>query len=225
MDRLPGRLEDGPRLLGRLRRQPQLALRLRPALPDLPRRPLRLEALAARRQPRPRLPARLHRLPLLLQPGRHRGLGAAAVSAARLPPLPGALDRLPRQGGGDPAGLADGLAADRGALPDGGAGGAEHGRRGDDRRRLRGDRRRRQDRPRRTDLRQLPGRHPLRRHLRADQLPGLRAVRADLALQRRMGRPARRPRRLGRLRPAHLRLPDPARAAGRGRDRRASGWR
>ena len=41
-----------------------------------------------------------------------------------------------------------------------------------------------------------------RRHLRPGQLPALRAVRAGAALERRLGRPARRPRRRDRIRPA-----------------------
>ena len=118
----------------------------------------RLAPLAARRQPRPARPARLRRLPLLLQPGRNRRLGAAPVPGAALPAGPGAVDRLPRQGGGAAAGLAGRLAADRRPLPDGLPGRPQHRRLRRDRRRLRQRRRRRPDRPRRTDLRQLPRR-------------------------------------------------------------------
>ena len=46
VDRLPGRLEDGPRLLGRLRPQAQRPLRLPAALRDLPARPARLAPAA-----------------------------------------------------------------------------------------------------------------------------------------------------------------------------------
>ena len=77
LDRLPGRLEDGARLLRRLRPQAQRPLRLPAALRALPARPGRLAAAVAGRQPRPPRPARLRRLPLLLQPGRNRRLGAA----------------------------------------------------------------------------------------------------------------------------------------------------
>ena len=215
MDRLPGRLGNGARLLGRVRPLAELAVHLDPALPPLLRRPLRLAEAAADRQPRPAGPARLRRLPLLLQPGEHRALGAARLSGARLPAGAMPVDRLPRARVGAAADLADDVAAGRGALPDGLPGRAEHGRRGGDRRRLRGGHRRPQDRPRRTALRRLPRRHPLRRHLRPGQLRRLRAVRGDLALHRRMGRPARRPRRLDHLRHRHLhpaagaRDPDP----------------
>ena len=77
VDRLPGRLEDGARLLGRLRPQAQRPLRLPAALRALPGRAGRLAAPLAGRHPRPARPARLRRLPLLLQPGRDRRLGAA----------------------------------------------------------------------------------------------------------------------------------------------------
>ena len=65
------------------------------------------------------------------------------------------------------------------------------------------------------------------RHLRAGQLPALRAVRAGDALERALGRPARRPRGGDRVRPAHHRRPAaarprPARRAARGR---RWGWR
>ncbi len=107
----------------------------------------------------------------------------------------GAVDRLPRPGGGVAAGLAGGLAAGRRAVLDGLPGRAQHRRLGRDRRRLRRRRRRRPDRPRRTDLRQLPRRRLPGRHLRPRQLLRLRPLRADLALVGQLGRPPRRPRR------------------------------
>ena len=119
MDRLPGRLEDGARLLGRLRPQAQRPLRLPAALRDLPARPARLAPALAGRQPRPARPARLRRLPLLLQPGRDRRLGAARLPA---PPLPASARALwigaPRPGRGAAPGLAGDLAAGRRPLPD-----------------------------------------------------------------------------------------------------------
>ena len=188
MDRLPGRLGNGPRLLGRVRPLAELALiwscRSAPSscvgLFDWRR--------WRRREPRPAGPARLRRLALLLQPRRNRRLGAARLSGAGLPAGDGAC-------GSGSADAASGLrpvwptilAADRGALPDGLPGRAQHGRRGGDRRRLRGRRRRPPDRPRRTALRRLPRKHPLRRHLRPGQLRGLRAVRGDLAVRRANG--------------------------------------
>ena len=144
-----------------------------------------------------------------------------AVPGPALPPRPGALDRVARQGRGAAAGLAGGLAAGRGALPDRLPGRAQRRRLRRDRRRLRERRRRRPDRPRRTDLRQLPRRRLPGRHLRPGQLPRLRSLRGDLALVGELGRPARRPRRRGLLRPRHLRPADPARPAASARARRA----
>ena len=139
-----------------------------------------------------------------------------------LPARPLPVDRVPRARGGAAAGLAGGLAAGRRALPDGLPGRPQRRRLGRDRRRLRRRGRRRPDRPRGTDLRQLPRRRLPGRHLRPGQLPRLRSLRADLALVGQLGRPARRPRRRGRLRPRHLRLPDPARPAASGPGPRAA---
>ncbi len=77
VDRISGGLEDGPRLLRRLRPQARRALRLPAALRALLVGLYRLAATLAGRQPRPPRPARLRRLALLLQPGRNRRLGAA----------------------------------------------------------------------------------------------------------------------------------------------------
>ena len=60
---------------------------------------------------------------------------------------------------------------------------------------------------------ELPEGQRARRHLRARDLRGLRALRAGAALERALGRPARRPRRLGRLRPAVPGAAVPHRAA------------
>ena len=127
--------------------------------------------LLAGRQPRPARPARLRRLPLLLQPGRDRRLGAAPVPGRSLYLLGRAL-WIGFRGRGEglrpvwPAawllvaalflmGFRVGLnIADSGAID---VGYAER-------------RRRRPDRPRRTDLRQLPRRRLPGRHLRPGQL-------------------------------------------------------
>ena len=66
-------------------------------------------------------------------------------------------------------------------------------------------RRRRPHHPRRTALRQLPRGRLAGRHLRPGQLLRLRPQRGGLALVGVLGRPARRPRRRGPLRPRHLR--------------------
>ncbi len=61
---------------------------------------VRLAAVAADREPRPAGPVRLRRLPLLLQPGEHRRLGAARLSGAGLPPRALPVDRVPGAGKG-----------------------------------------------------------------------------------------------------------------------------
>ena len=67
------------------------------------------------------------------------------------------------------------------------------------------------DRPRQAALRLLSVRQRTRRHLRPGQLRGVRPVPADLRLERHLGRPARRPRRRDRVRPARGRAALPAR--------------
>ena len=222
LDRLPGRLAHGPGLSGRLRPHGQRALRLAAALRDLRPRPARLAAALPAGAPGPARDRRgLRPLSLLLQPGQHRRLGAAGLSAAALPARPGALARLPpRQG--DRAAALD---------PDQGAGGDDRGRdrrarsaqrrrRQRDRRRLlRGDRRRPDRRPQ-ADLRQLPIRRPVRRHLRAGRLLRLRPVRAGLPVERHLGRPAGGARGLDLLRPGDDRDPLHARPPLAARPRR-----
>ena len=89
-----------------------------------------------------------------------------------------------------------------------------------DRRRLRERDRRRPLRRRRAGLRRLPARQPARRHLRPGPLLRLRPVRGAAAVERDVGRPARRPRRGGDVRPADrggavAARPPPARAGPR----------
>ena len=86
LDRLPGRLANGPRLSGRLRPNGQRALHLAPPLRDLRPRPARLAPAVPARPPRPAGDRRRVRaLALLLQQGQHRGFGAARLPAAALP--------------------------------------------------------------------------------------------------------------------------------------------
>ena len=208
LDGLGRRLADGARQERPVRPRAQRALRLDPARPDLPARPLGLPPLAQVGPPRSARPAQLRDQPGLLQRRRDRRLGAALLPAARLPARPHALDRLPRsrprrRGGGgatpDDAGLADDRRRDR---PDRAAAGRQPRRLRRHRRRLRGGDRRRQDHPRRADLRRLlPRRQPDRRHLRPGQLLRLRPLRADLPVERLLGRPPRRSRRRRLLRP------------------------
>ena len=75
------------------------------------------------------------------------------------------------------------------------------------RRRLRGRHRRRPPGRRRQAVGRLPQGQRARRHLRAGDLRRLRPLRAGLPVERALGRPARRPRRVDRLRPA---VPGPA---------------
>ncbi len=212
MDRLPGRLEDGAGLLGRLRPPPERALRDPAPIRAVRGRADRLAPSPAGRQPRYRRPARLRRLALVLQPGRHRRLGSAPVPGPPLPVRARPLDRVAGKGRGHPAGLADRLADRRHPVPDRGPGRPQRRRRGDDRRRLRERRRRRPDLARRTALRQLPRRRLLRRHLRPSQLHRIRPLRGDLAVARDLGRPPGLARRRGRLRPGDDRAARPARA-------------
>ena len=99
--------------------------------------------------------------------------------------------------------LPRGLARDRRRLPDRLPGDDQRRRLRGDRRRLRGDGRRGPHCPRPADLRRgrVPRGQPLRRHLRALQLLRVRAVRAGAALERRVGRARRLPRRRDRVRP------------------------
>src|SRR6202000_314069 len=103
----PGRLGNGARLLGRVRPLAELAVHLAAALPDLLRRPVRLAPRPADRQPRPAGAARLRAIPLLLQPGQNRHLGAPRLPGAGLPPGALPVDRVPRAGGRPATGLAD----------------------------------------------------------------------------------------------------------------------
>ena len=155
---------------------------------------------------------------------RDRRLGPARLSAARLPAGAHARHRLlagarPRA----PAAAADRpgrRARDRGGLHPRLPHRAQRHRLERDRRRLRERDRRRPLRRRRAGLRRVPARQPARRHLRPGPLLRLRPVRGAAAVERRLGRPARRPRRRGRVRPAHrggavAARPAPARAGPR----------
>ena len=227
VDRLPGRVADGPRVRGPVRPHPQRALRLDPDGARVLPVPFRLPPPAADRAPRPPGAALVRDLAAVLQPGRDRALGPARLSAARLPALARML-WLGFRGG-------DGLAPDprcpvagaRRGAPDRLPGDDQHRRLGGDRRRLRGHDRRRPDRPRRADLRRgrVSRRQPLWRHVRAGQLLRLRAVRARDAVERELGRAPRlarggdrlRPRGRGGLAVCGMRLwPGPARARARG---------
>ena len=94
VDRPAGRLEDGARLQRGLRQEDQQPMDLGWALRRLLPRPREPPPAALDPQPRPARPALVHRLALLLQPGRHLHGHAAGLPAPALPPRPHGLDRL-----------------------------------------------------------------------------------------------------------------------------------
>src|SRR5829696_9425017 len=95
MDRIPDRLAHGAGLPGRVRADDQRPLYLAAALRDLRPRAAGLAPSLPACAPGPdRGGRRLRALALLLQPGEHRRLGSARLSAAPLPARPGALARL-----------------------------------------------------------------------------------------------------------------------------------
>ena len=114
VDGAAGRVEDGARLLGRVRRdgdQQHLGLaRVLRRLPDRARQPAPAALLA---KPRPDRAALLLRLPLVLQRGRHLHQRSARVPADVLPRRPPDLDRLAAGGGKRVSARLAGLAARR----------------------------------------------------------------------------------------------------------------
>ena len=100
LDRAAGRVEDGSRRRGRLRRAadqqpPDLARLLR----DLPARARRPPPAAQPPEPRPARAALVLGLALVLQPGRHLHERAARVPADGLPPGAHGLGRVARRAG------------------------------------------------------------------------------------------------------------------------------
>jgi len=237
VDRLPGRLDDGAWLPGRVRRARKRALRVDTSVPAVLRSLLRLAPPLRAAAPRPARVALVLGLARVLQPRTHLRLGAAHLPAAALPARADARAAAPAAGGPRGARANDRLTGDGPAtgprelstaaapadprsvagnrhrlaarLPDR----AQRDRRERDRRRLRGRDRRQQGCPRRCSLWSLAGRQRTRRHVWSGQLRGVRSVRADLRLERHLGRPARRARRVGLLRPARGRPAVPDRPA------------
>ena len=204
----PGGLAHGPRLPGRVRAQAQRPIRVDPAVPPVPDPVRGLPPAASPAPSRPARAGRLRRLARVLQPGRDRGVGAARLPRPALSARAGALGGLPSARAGRAAGAlrAAHVAGDHARLLGDVPCRPQHRRLERDRRRLRRRDRSRPDRRRRPALRRgvLGGRRE-GRHLRPGQLPALRALRAGAALERGMGRSARRPRRRDRLRPAGAR--------------------
>ncbi len=214
VDGAAGRLEDGPRLLGGVRRlDDQQPVALGGSLPRLPPRSRRPAPAALAPEPRPAVRALADGVALVLQPRRRLHRRAALLSAARVGRR---ARRLARRHGARrrrPAVLADVGARRGGRLPRRLPGRAQRRVLERDRRRLLGGDRRGADRPRRGALGQLPdrGRPPgVRPRGRLGRDP--RPHPDERAL--RVGEPAGRHVRPRRLRGVHPRLPQPS--AGRG---------
>ena len=214
MDGLPGRVDDGTWLSGRVRPASQRVVRMDPAV----RRVLRPvhTATQARSQlrlvvaaPRPADAARVLDLAGVLQPRPDWALRAARLPVPALPAGADAVARLrswppARAAAAAGAGL---LARDRDRVPGRISDRAERHRFQRDRRRLCRCYRRRQAAPRQAAVRRLAPRQRQWRHLWPGQLLRLRPVPCRVRLERHMGRPAGRPcGRLG-VRPADAARP------------------
>ncbi len=121
------------------------------------------------------------------------------------------LRRRGRAGAAPAAARARLVARDRGGVPARLPRRAQRHRRQRHRRRLRRRDRRRADHRGPPAVRLLPERQRTRRHVRARQLRGVRALPADLRLERHLGRPPSRPCGGGLLRPRRRRPHVPAR--------------
>ena len=203
VDGLPGGVVDGARLPGGVRTARQrplhLAAPVRAVLPAL----LRLPPAAVAAAPRPARAAVVLGVARLLQPRRDLQIGAARLPAAAVPARAHAGAAAPPPPAAAPLAAARArlLAGDRGGVPRRLPRRAERHRWQRHRRRLCGCHRRRADNGGPPALRLLPERQRTRGHVRARQLRGVRALPADLRLERHLGRPPRRPRGGGLLRP------------------------
>ena len=160
-----GRLEDGARARGRVRREdaPQ-AVRVARVLPRLPARAGRSAAAALDAEPRPARASRLHGLARVLRPRRDLPQRPARLPGARVSAGPWALGRLRPALGSASVGLADVGARRCRGLPPRVPGRAQpRGASRCHRRRPRGCRRRRPDSRRRGAVRE----HAAARHARA----------------------------------------------------------
>ncbi len=190
LDRRPGRLDDGPRLRGRVRPQAERALGLDPAL-------RRSSCSACSTWRRPWRIAHLDLLVMRLGFGSPTTSSTAARSASRCRSSTRCSSTCWRGCCGSASAEARGCAR---ACPTrwlaiavvfllGFRVDAQHRRLGRDRRRLRGCDRRRPDHRRAASVRRgrLSRGQPLRRHLRSGQLLRLRALRAGPAVERASG--------------------------------------
>ena len=227
-----GRLEDGARGRGRVRREdaPQ-AVRVARVLPRLPARAGRSAAAALDAEPRSARASRLHGLARVLRPRRDLPQRPARLPGARVSAGPWALGRLRPALGSAPVGLADVGARRCRGLPPRVQGRAQpRGASRCHRRRPCGCRRRRPDSRRRgavrehaparharavrpegrggtstrahPDERALRGRDRARGHLRPGLLSRLRTGGRRVRLEREVGLLARRAHDLDRVRPA-----------------------
>ncbi len=95
VERIPGRLDDGARLHGRLRRARQRALHLAAAVPAVHAPVRRLPPAAVAAAPRPAGAAVALGLAGVLQPRQHLGLGSAGLPAPALSAGADAVDAPP----------------------------------------------------------------------------------------------------------------------------------
>ena len=207
LDRLPGRLVDGPGLPGRVRAPGQRVVRLAAAVRAV-HRPVSAvapDAGADRRTPAARLvarppgsarAARLLGLARLLQPREDRDLDPDHLPVHAVPAGPHAAARVRTRASARAVApvRAGHVAGHRDDLPGRVPGRAERRQLQRDRRRVRRRDRGRQAASREGSVRRLAEGQRERRHLRPGRLLRLRPVPRDLRLERHVGRPARRPR-------------------------------
>ena len=209
LDRLSGRLDDGPRLPRRVRPQRQRLVHLDPAVHPVRGALLPLAPAADAAASRSADAARVLDLAGVLQPRQDRALGPARLP---VPAVSAGAHAGARARQGRPARTAanrrpDPLAGRRDRVPDGVPDRAQRAQLERDRRRLRRRDRRDEAAPRAAAVRPLAGRQRLRRHLRPGVLLLLRPVPADLRLERHLGLAARVTRRGDLLRREHARGP------------------
>ena len=195
VDRLPGRVDDGARLPGRVREARERVVHMAAAVRAVRAAVRQLPPAVLAAAPRPARAALVLGVARVLQPRPHLRVRAARIPAAAVPARAHARAAAPRRppARGYPPATApaaartDAVARARRGLPARLSHRAQRHRLERHRRRLRGRHRRQQDRGWPEALRSLAGGQRTRRHLRAVQLRGLRPVRAGLRLERQVG--------------------------------------
>ena len=151
MDRLPGRLADGPRLRGPVRPHAERSLRLAPAGADLPRSACSTGAARGGSSTSTCSSCSRSAISQIFFNAGDIGVSVPlAYPPLALPARAHALDRLPRAGRGAAPVAPVAWLGDRGVVPARLSGGAQHRRLRRHRRRLRGRDRRRPHHPRRA---------------------------------------------------------------------------